>query len=324
MEEILRIFPNHVSSVLLKVINQRQKELQEIRIRQNQPIEVIFNHDFKRVRNIVTKEDITFILNQLSEYSLYRLTDELREGYITIQGGHRIGLAGQVVSEKGSVKTIKHISFLNIRIAKEQINVATPIIKYLYKDNYLNTLIVGPPQAGKTTYLRDISRLIGLGWGSVEPKKVAIIDERSEIAACKDGVPQHQIGMRTDVMDACPKAEGMMMVIRSMSPDLLIVDEIGSKEDVHALLEAMNAGVKIICTIHGSSLSELQHRPSLRPLFKQKIFKRFLIMNKQPTPGVVTAIYDQSGSDVLKKSRCLQNEVDWSTPFHRDDNMARI
>lgn len=303
MEEILRIFPNHVSSVLLKVINQRQKELQEIRIRQNQPIEVIFNHDFKRVRHIVTKEDITFILNQLSEYSLYRLTDELREGYITIQGGHRIGLAGQVVSEKGSVKTIKHISFLNIRIAKEKINVATPIIKYLYKDNYLNTLIVGPPQAGKTTYLRDISRLIGLGWGSVEPKKVAIIDERSEIAACKDGVPQHQIGMRTDVMDACPKAEGMMMVIRSMSPDVIIVDELGNDRDISALLEAINAGVSVICTIHGNSLQQLKQRPSLKSIFVEKIFDRIIVLKNSKTPGYIHKIYDKKEENILIRNR---------------------
>src|SRR5699024_406472 len=146
-----------------------------------------------------------FMINQLSDYSLYRMEDELREGYITIEGGHRVGLAGKVNTLHGNVKAIQHITFLNIRIAKENIGVAKPVIPYIYSNNYYNTLLIGPPLTGKTTLLRDLTRLISSGWKNVSPRKVGVIDERSEIGASIKGVPQHNLGLRTDVLDACPK-----------------------------------------------------------------------------------------------------------------------
>lgn len=305
MEQILRIFPDHIVRLLLSISEKSLVNLQEIRIRTNRPIELIFESYFKTVQYKITGEDLAFIINQISDYSLYRLSNELREGYITIQGGHRIGLAGQVITSKGNVETIKHIRFLNIRIAKEKLNVAKQLIKYLYKDQYLNTLIVGPPQTGKTTYLRDISRLISSGWGQIRAEKVAIIDERSEIAACKDGIPQHRVGNRTDVMDACPKAEGMMMVIRSMSPDVIVVDELGSERDIRALLEAINAGVTVISTIHGDSLGQLKKRPSLRAIFDENIFQRIIILKHKTTPGHIHKIYDENRLDLLNQGSSL-------------------
>src|SRR5699024_9713983 len=128
------------------------------------------------------------------------------------------------------------------------------------------------------TFIRDVTRLIATGWKNISAKKVGVIDERSEIGASINGVPQHNLGFRTDVMDACPKAEGMMMMIRSMSPDILVVDEIGSSQDVQALMEAVNAGVTVICTIHGQSMEELKKRPSLQPIFDQNIFQRFIVL----------------------------------------------
>lgn len=305
MDQILRIFPSHLMKSLLSAIKSRERALQEIRIRANRPIELIFERDYKAVKYVITKDDLRFILDQISEYSLYRLSEELREGYITIQGGHRVGLAGQVITHKGHVQTIKHIRFLNIRIAKEKINVARPIIKYLYNNTYLNTLIVGRPQTGKTTYLRDISRLISNGWSQIKGQKVAIIDERSEIAASKDGIPQHKIGNRTDVMDACPKAEGMMMVIRSMSPDVIIVDELGGRRDIDALLEAINAGVTVICTIHGSGLKQLKQRPSLKQIFDEQIFQRILILQHKDKPGYIHKIYDENRKNLLNQNSRL-------------------
>src|SRR5690625_4343679 len=243
-----------------------------------------------------------FMINQLSEYSLYRMEDELREGYITIMGGHRVGLAGKVNTYDGNVKAIQHITFFNIRIAKEKRDLAIPIIPYLYHKEYFNTLLIGPPLSGKTTLLRDLARLIASGWQKIEPRKVCVIDERSEIAASIKGVPQHNLGLRTDVMDACPKAEGMMMLIRSMSPDILVVDEIGSKEDVRALLEAIHAGVVVICTIHGQSLLELKKRPSLQPIFEQNIFDRFIILEKNIRPAKIKFIYNQYEENLLQKN----------------------
>lgn len=316
MKEIICLFPKELQEKISLHLAGRWDILQEIRIRLLQPVELIFDQDVEWIIECIpTKQTCHYMLNQLSEHSLYRLEDELREGYITIRGGHRIGLAGKVNTLNGAVKAIQYITFLNIRIAKEKKGVALPIIPYLYEEKYYNTLLIGPPQTGKTTLLRDLSRLIATGWRNVPPKKIGVIDERSEIGASIEGLPQHDLGLRSDVLDACPKAEGMMMLIRSMSPDILIVDEIGSEKDVEALMEAIHAGVQVICTVHGESIEELKKRPSLQPIFKQSIFQRMVILTRNNSPSKVTHIYDAYGKNLIKKSRCLKGEMDWSASF---------
>lgn len=301
MNEIIRLFPETLRKIITSNIADRWNTLQEIRIRLSQPIELIFDRHVEWIKYVSpSKKDGLFIINQLSEFSLYRMEDELREGYITIEGGHRVGLAGKVNTLNGVVKAVQNITFLNIRIAKEKIGVAIPMIHHMYDQDYLNTLFVGPPQTGKTTFIRDVTRLIATGWKNVAPQKVGVIDERSEIAASIKGVPQHDLGFRTDVMDACPKAEGMMMLIRSMSPDVLVVDEIGSDQDVQALMEAIHAGVKVICTIHGQTIAELKKRPSLQPIFKQNVFERIIVLEKNIKPGKIQHIYDQTNSNIFK------------------------
>lgn len=147
-------------------------ELQEIRFRLHQPIELIFDYDIEWMNHpIPTAEDSVFVVNQLSEFSLYRLSDELREGFITIEGGHRVGIAGKVNTVNGAVKAIQHITFFNIRIAKQRIGVSQHIIPYLYENGYKNSLFIGAPQTGKTTYIRDLVRIISTGWENVSPKK---------------------------------------------------------------------------------------------------------------------------------------------------------
>lgn len=317
MDEILRLFPEPIKDAIQRQVQGRWNELQEIRFRLNQPLELIYDAKVDWIYHVKPDSgDGIFVLNQLSNFSLYRMEDELREGYITIEGGHRVGLAGKVNTLGGAVKAIQHITFFNIRIAKQKLNVATPIIPYLRGENYINTLFIGPPQTGKTTLIRDIVRLIATGWGDIPAEKVAVIDERSEIGGSIKGVPQHNVGIRTDLMDACPKAEGMMMMIRSMSPDVLVVDEIGSDKDVQALMEAILAGVGVICSVHGQTLQEIKKRPSMQPLFKQDVFKRFVLLGKQQQPGYVQAIYDQEGKDILQKKRCLSHGVDRGTSIH--------
>ncbi|MDY0408410.1 stage III sporulation protein AA [Virgibacillus soli] len=319
MDEILRLFPKTYQDTMQKQIGNRWGKLQEIRLRLRQPIELIFDHQVEWMENLVPHERIaTYVMNQLSEFSLYRLEDELRLGFITIEGGHRVGLSGKVNTINGAVKAIKYITFLNIRIAKQKIGVAKPLIPYLFERNtYVNTLIVGAPQTGKTTLIRDLTRMISTGWKYVPGKKVCVIDERSEIAGSIKGIPQHEVGQRTDVLDACPKAEGMMMMIRSMSPEVLIVDEIGSHQDVQALLEAVHAGVVVICTIHGQSLTELKKRPSLALLFEQNVFSRTVIIeNNVGLPGKIKYIYNGQEKNIYQKSRCLPGEMDRGTSVH--------
>lgn len=300
MMEILRLLPENMKQAVMQKIAARWSQLEEIRLRLNRPIELNFHKQIEWINEIIfTEKDSIYVLNQLSEHSLYRLEDELREGYITVTGGHRVGLAGEVTTVNGKIKQLQHITFFNIRIAREIKQIAAPIISYIKNDNsYYNTLIIGPPQTGKTTIIRDIARLIGDRKDHYNPQKVGIIDERSEIAASINGVPQHNVGLRTDVMDACPKVAGMMMMIRSMSPDVLVVDEIGKEDDVNALMEAVFAGVTIICTAHGSSMEELKRRPSMRPLFENYVFGRMIILQKNTHNYFKINIYAGDGKKI--------------------------
>lgn len=293
--EIVRLFPKEMGRSIVKSIGNYWSQLEEIRLRLNKPVELIFTENVKWINDtFLTEQSSIYILNQISDYSLYRMETELREGYVTIEGGHRIGLAGEVTTKNGLVQQIQFVTFFNIRIAKEIFNVASSVIPYLVEDGlFHNTMIIGPPQTGKTSLIRDLARLISNGTHFSHPKKVSIIDERSEIAASLNGIPQHDIGLRTDVMDACPKTLGMMMMIRSMSPDVLIVDEIGKKEDVNALLEAVYAGVNVVCTLHGHSIKKVKNRPSISHLFKEQIFKRLVILKRDLNSHFLMLVYDE-------------------------------
>jgi len=325
MDEILRLFPTELRQAIHLKVKGKWETLQEIRIRLNLPVELIFDDHAEWIEDAIPRvTDATFLINQLSEFSLYRLEDELREGYITIEGGHRVGIAGKVITLESRVKAIQNITFFNIRIAKEKIGVAETVLSQIYDKKYLNTLIIGPPQTGKTTLIRDLTRLISTGTGISSAKKVGVVDERSEIGASIKGVPQHNLGLRTDVLDACPKAEGMMMLIRSMSPEVMVVDEIGSQQDIDALMEVLNTGITILCSIHGGSIHELKRRPSLKPIFEQHIFERFIVLKRQTSMGRIWKIFDQDEKELYTKSRSVTNEVDWSTAFNRNGNISRI
>ncbi len=308
---------DYIYEMLPKTIEERIRQysepvvhkIEEIRIRIERPLELIIEgQPYYPNGYIVTKMDGIQLLNKLSDFSIYTLEEELKRGYITIRGGHRVGIAGKVITERGQVKVIKDITSYNIRIAKEKIGVSEPIIPYLFDGRWKNTILIGPPQTGKTTMLRDIARKISMGDydRGVPSSKVGIVDERSEIAGCIKGIPQHNLGPRIDVLDACPKAEGMMMLIRSMSPDVLVVDEIGRKEDTEAILEAINAGVTIFVTAHGNTISDLYKRPTIEPLLKLEVFERIVELSRQNGPGTIAAIRNQGGEDILNKVRVKQ------------------
>jgi stage III sporulation protein AA len=310
----LPFLPTSLRHLLEKLPRQEWSETEEIRVRRDRPLEWIgcgvsrfITEDGRwtddpRLAYRPGKDECLSLLDLLTRHSLYSYEEELRRGFITAAGGHRVGLTGKAVLENGSVRLLRDISGFNIRLARERPGAALPVLPYLYdplEKELAHTLIISPPQQGKTTLLRDLARLISTGgWNAggspAKGRKVGIVDERSEVAGCMDGVPKYNVGPRTDVLDGCPKAEGMMMMIRSMSPEVLIVDEIGRPEDAVAIEEALHAGIRVIATAHGRGPEDAARRPVLRELMRAQVFKRFVVPRRTGT-GSSFRVFDSEG-----------------------------
>ena len=307
-EEILKIFSTNLRKIIANV-KLNFDLLQEIRLRVNGPLIVIYNNkeffineecrlDASRAAAyIVSQNEVRETMEYISNYSLYAYEDEIKQGFITIQGGHRVGIAGKTILEKDKVKNIKHISFINIRLSHQIKGCADKILPYIYNQNEIqHTLIISPPRCGKTTLLRDIIRQISDGVLNIPGMNVGVVDERSEIGACYMGIPQNELGIRTDILDCCPKANGMMMLIGSMSPHIIAVDEIGSREDIEAIEYVINCGCKLIATVHGSNIDDIKNKPVLGKLVREKIFERYIILNNRGAVGNLEEIYDERGT----------------------------
>ena len=281
MNEILNYLPEMLKQ---KIIDTNMNGIEEIRIRTMKPV-VLKNSIKEKIINYnMTPEVVLQILQRICDNSLYAYQNQICEGFITLKGGHRIGVTGNAVIKDGKVFTLNYISSLNFRIARQIDDCGNKAIVHILNENTVwNTLIISPPGFGKTTLLKDIIKKISNGIPEFNFKGVTcgVVDERGELSATYKGISQNDLGIRTEVIDNIPKALGMKMLIRSMSPKVIIADEIGKKEDVDAIEYAVTSGVKGIFTAHGSDLEQIEHNPILNQLIINGYIEKVLAMDKQ-------------------------------------------
>lgn len=311
--ELIRLFSGNIRRIL-QYAGMDFAEVNEIRLRIGSPMLVVYSGKEFFVTEqgrlslkveegyLVQAEDIRETMEYIGNYSLYAYEEEIRQGFLTVQGGHRVGIAGKTVTENEKVKGIRHISCINVRVAHQLKGCADKVLPFLMEgEQFCHTLIVSAPRCGKTTLLRDIIRQISNGSARRPGMTVGIVDERSEIAGCYLGVPQNDVGIRTDILDCCPKAEGMMMLIRSMSPSIVAVDEIGTGEDIRALETVVNCGCKILATVHGTSMEDVRQKPLLSGLVIGHVFERYIVLSGTPKAGSVQAVFDGRGTTLYQR-----------------------
>lgn len=299
MENIFSRLPDDISRSLRGLPERIMSELEEIRFRVNRPVVVYSGgREYELARRdtpILTRDEIGMIFSLLMDHSDYAYQEQIRSGYITLDGGHRVGICGRVIADGGRVVSVRDISSINIRRGCEYPGISDRIIPYILDGSgrVRNTLIVSPPRCGKTTVLRDIIRNV-----SRMGNRVGVCDERSEIAGSAGGVPGFDVGPRTDVMDGCPKDTGIAMLIRSMSPDVIAVDELGSSDDARAVERAAVAGVSLIATMHGRSYDDAV-RSSIGKFIKSGMISRIVILSAEPTPGTVKDILNSANMSLI-------------------------
>lgn len=311
-EEILKIFSVGIRNVL-KRLNIDFSKLQEIRLRVNGPLLCLYKNQEYYISStgeltkdaakcwMIRKKEILETVEYIGNYSLYAYEEEVRQGFITIQGGHRVGIAGKVIIEQGRIRSMKYILFLNIRISHEVKGCADKLLPYITENGkMLHTLIISPPGCGKTTLLRDCIRQLSNGTTRCQGKTVGVVDERSEIGGCYLGVPQNNLGVRTDVLDCCPKTEGILMLVRSMAPKIIAVDEIGTGEEAKAIETAMHTGCKLLATVHGNSLEDIRQKPVFQKMLEEKKIERYVVLSGQKQVGTIQSIYNQEGREIYR------------------------
>ena len=286
IDEILRYFPNKIYQIFFNLFQENSKiaeELQEIRMRAERPIILKLRERDLILQYNITQAEILQIVERLCENSIYAYKNQICEGFITVKGGHRIGLTGSCVVENGKIINVKHISSLNFRIAREVLNCSTRVLREVIdieNKSIYNTILVAPPGRGKTTMLRDIIKRLSNGIDEInfKGKTCGVVDERGEIAAMYKGIPQNDVGIRTDIIENVEKNQGIHMLIRTMAPEIIACDEIGSKEDVEAIHYALYSGVKGIFTMHGKNIEDIKNNKQIYELIENREIQKVVFL----------------------------------------------
>ena len=290
--EVLKNLPSDIKENLQRApfLNQ----INEIRLRVNKPLAVTIEDKTYFVSKrgqttqkeqgtrTITRNEVEETLTKICEMSLYSFQNQINNGFVTIKGGHRAGISGSAVMKAGEITNIKDVSGINIRIARQIIGASDRIYSELFENNIENTLIISPPNGGKTTILRDLARNI-----SCSMRKVAVIDERGEIAAVYDGIPQNDVGANTDVLDSYKKSDGIVHAVRTLSPQVIICDEIGTNEDIAALNESLRLGVPIIATAHAKTVDDVKQNQVLSRLIQTKALKNIVVLEARKIKEIV-------------------------------------
>lgn len=310
-ENILQLFPLEQRAFWKRAM-QGMTGLREIRLRVGRPVilyaagrEYFVNADGvpaegRKEAFCMDRQGMEAVLRNLCQDSFYAFEDELKRGFLTVPGGHRVGISGQaVLDERGGIRTIKNIAFVNIRIARQVQNAADGILPLVYDGGeLLNTLILASPGCGKTTLLRELIRQVSDGNAYGDGQTVGVVDERSELAGSFLGVPQNDLGIRTDVLDACPKAEGMLLLLRAMSPAVIAIDELGSCEEMEALHRASACGCRILATAHGNTFEDLERRFGIAAGDLRKVFQMVVCLHRKSGRFVAEPIWRKERAHV--------------------------
>lgn len=303
LEEIYKVLPISMLEKIKKIGS--TTNITEIRLRVGRNILLVTSDVEVEVDYIVNLKDMLDILVKVSKNSIYAIQNEINNGFVVINGGHRIGICGEVVIENGKIKNIKNINSMNIRVARQLIGVADKVMPYIVNNgNVQNTIIISPPGCGKTTILRDIVRQISSGVKILDfkGKNVGLVDERGEIAAVSLGIPNLDVGLRTDIMSNVPKSIGMQMLVRSMGIDVIATDEIGGKEDFEAIKYANSSGVNLLFTMHGNDIRDVYKKEEIKKLLNGGIFSVAIILSRKNGVGTIEKICDLKGENILKKA----------------------
>ncbi|MDE6730023.1 MAG: Flp pilus assembly complex ATPase component TadA [Oscillospiraceae bacterium] len=275
LQTVLEYLPRSVRDALRTIPKEEFSRIQEIRLRCHRPAGIVIRNQENPVNpgHVLTVDEIMQSFQAVCSYSVYSHEQELSEGYITIRGGCRVGICGTAVrdgQDARCVKSLKYISSLNFRIAGEFPGIA----EQLWKQVSGSILIAGAVASGKTTYLRDLCKIAGNQY------RTALIDERGELAAVRMGVPQHDIGRMTDVLDGYPRDVGILTALRVLSPEYIVCDEISTPEDVQAILQASGCGVRFLASCHAGNPAEITNRQFIKPLLEQNIFQYLVFLER--------------------------------------------